>query len=136
MAPYMTPTRAMQSLSRDDAWSRLRSRSVGRLAVGAGGLPDIMPLNFIADDHGILLRTSDGAVVAALRLNEHVAFEVDDVSGPEVWSVVVRGPARILTAGDELDLARQAPMWTWPIRDADVFVRIDPLQVTGRTFER
>ena len=75
-------------------------------------------------------------MVAALYVNHFVAFEVDDLSGPTVWSVVVRGTARVLEDADEIDEARRAPLWAWPSRTTDTFVRLEPTQVSGRTFAR
>lgn len=126
----------MRKLSRDDAWSRLRSRSVGRLAIGPGGRPDIIPVNFLADDTGILVSTKGGALLAAVLANSDVAFEVDDFEGQHVWSVVIRGTARVLSDEEEIEVARQAPMWTWPERNVDTYIRIEPSEVNGRAFDR
>jgi nitroimidazol reductase NimA-like FMN-containing flavoprotein (pyridoxamine 5'-phosphate oxidase superfamily) len=128
--------RSMRALSTDDAWSRLRSKSVGRLSIAPGGLPDVVPLNFLMMDGQILLRTRGGYVVAALAVNKHVAFEVDELAGTDIWSVVVRGTAKVIADPAEIDRAQRAPMWTWPDRETDTFIRITPAQVTGRRFVR
>lgn len=128
--------RTLRRLTRDEAWSRLRSRSVGRLAIGPGGSPDIIPLNFLADESSILIRTKGGALLAAVLSNSDVAFEVDDLDGSYVWSVVIRGTARVLKDEDEIEAARNAPIWTWPHRNTDTFIRISPRQINGRAFDR
>jgi nitroimidazol reductase NimA-like FMN-containing flavoprotein (pyridoxamine 5'-phosphate oxidase superfamily) len=123
-------------LTRDEAWRLLRGKSVGRLVVVAGGHPDVLPLNFLADEQSILVRTGSAALVDALAANENVAFEVDSLDGTVVWSVVVRGRARVIRDEGELELVRRAPLWTWPKRETEYFVRIEPSQVNGRTFDR
>lgn len=136
MTYAMTEPRTIRRLSRDEAWGRLRSRSVGRLAIGPGGRPDIIPVNFLADDSSILVSTKGGALLAAVLANSDVAFEVDDLESEHVWSVVIRGTARVLSDEAEIEAARRAPMWTWPARTIDTFIRIEPRQVNGRAFDR
>ncbi len=68
---------------------------MGRLAVVAGGRPDIFPVNYsVADDGSVLVRTDPGT-----KLSEGsqwwVAFEVDETEEADRsgWSVVVKGLA-------------------------------------------
>lgn len=126
----------LHTMSPIDAWSKLRSQSVGRLALDDGGRPDIFPVNFLADDRRILIRTAAGRKLGLLEGNRHVAFEVDQVALNLVWSVVVRGTAEEITDPDEYDAVRGSALWTWPARETDRFIRIHPESVVGRSFRR
>ena len=132
----MTASPHSTSLDRADAWAHLRSKSVGRLAVSVAGHPDIFPVNFLATDNGILIRTESGSKVDDIAANENVAFEVDDSGPGTAWSVVVKGIASRVDDVDELASARQAPLWAWAPGAKDLFLRIDPIEVTGRVFAR
>lgn len=119
----------------DDAWSRLRSRSFGRLAVCHDGQPDVFPVNFLATDSGIVIRTREGTKLERIAANDRVAFEADDVTPDRVWSVVVKGIASRMD-DSAVDAARRAPLWTWAPEPTDVFIRVRPNEITGRQFTR
>lgn len=102
----------------------------------AGGQPDIVPVNFLADGDTIIIRTTDGHKLSLLEQNPLVAFEVDQVALGLAWSVVLHGSARVLTEPADLEAVRKAAFWTWPERKTDRFIRIDPHQVAGRQFAR
>ncbi len=119
-----------------EAWAKMQSMSIGRLAVSSGGQPEIFPVNYLASEHSILIRTSVGTKVAIMAANELVAFEVDDVGPSEAWSVVVKGIARRLVDEAPIEEARNSPLWTWAPMPTDVFVSILPTEVTGRYFHR
>ncbi|QWT23217.1 pyridoxamine 5'-phosphate oxidase family protein [Subtercola sp. PAMC28395] len=117
-----------------DAWGRLRSRGVGRLAVSDNGNPDIFPINYLASADQILIRTAPGTKLTKLMLNESVALETDHYDAETAWSVVVKGTARHLTDEDSIRAARDSPLWSWMPRSTDAFVVITPTEVTGRAF--
>jgi nitroimidazol reductase NimA-like FMN-containing flavoprotein (pyridoxamine 5'-phosphate oxidase superfamily) len=121
---------------RAEAWSHMRGQSVGRLAVSVGGQPNIFPVNFLALDHSILIRTGPGSKLESISANALVAFEVDEIKANKAWSVVITGSAHRLTDDLEIVAARQSPLWTWMPRQADVFITILPTTVTGRSFLR
>lgn len=122
-------------LDANDAWSRLRSASYGRLAVSVDGQPDIFPLNFLADGSTLLLRTEEGTKLHRIDANPLVAFEVDDTTPDHAWSVVVKGSASRMDEA-AVTAARRAPLWTWAPEAKDVFIRIRPSEITGRMFTR
>ena len=123
-------------LDSSEAWARLRGRSYGRLAVSGSGQPDIFPINFLADETRILIRTEEGTKVERIDANPLVALEVDDASGESAWSVVVKGSAHRVTDPAELDSARRAPLWAWAPEPKDVFLLVRPTEITGRMFGR
>ena len=75
------------------------------LAVVIGGQPHILPLNYAADQDGVIVfRTADltAATEAALA---NVAFEIDeiDLARRQGWSVVVHGFGREITDAVDSD---------------------------------
>lgn len=119
----------------DEAWAHLRSRSFGRLAVSLDGQPDVFPVNFLAEESGILIRTQEGTKLERIDANPLVAFEADDVTADRAWSVVVKGVAARLDDA-AVAAARRTPLWTWAPEPKDVFIRIRPTEISGRLFNR
>jgi nitroimidazol reductase NimA-like FMN-containing flavoprotein (pyridoxamine 5'-phosphate oxidase superfamily) len=72
----------------------------------------------------------------ALTVHDRVAFEADDNTADNAWSVVVKGRARQLEAQAEIDAADRVPLTPWIPTLKYRYVRIEPLTVTGRTFMR
>ena len=117
-------------------WALLRGAEVGRLAVVVAGEPDVFPVNFV-DDHGsIVFRTAEGTKLAASVLGQPVAFEVDgyDPAGGTAWSVVVKGRGIEVADGHEVVELVDLPLFPWHAAPKPRFVRIEPVQVTGRRF--
>ena len=129
-------TTGLMSFDPTEAWEKLRSKSIGRLAVSAGGQPGIFPVNFLASEHSILIRTSEGTKTAIMGSNELVAFEADESSPSEAWSVVVKGIAKRIEEPDAIAEAADSPLWTWAPKATSVYFRILPTEITGRYFHR
>lgn len=104
--------------------------------MSVGGQPDIFPVNFLALENSILIRTDLGSKLESISENSLVAFEVDEIRAKKAWSVVIKGSAQRLTDELELDAARQSPLWTWMPRRADIFITLLPTTVSGRSFQR
>jgi len=110
---------------------------VGRIAFGTPSGPVVLPVNYAVVAGTIVLRTSEGSAIEG-HANEQVAFEVDhlDEALSLGWSVLVRGRARRVAHPAELHrLQQDAPIWSWPGGDRDVYVRIIPDRITGRRIE-
>jgi uncharacterized protein len=114
----------------------MRGETVGRLAVSIRDHPDIFPINDLVDRGGIVFRTAEGAKLAASVLGRGVAFEVDglDQAAGEAWSVIVKGHA--LEIGDMYQLldALALPLFPWHASPKHRFVRIEPVEISGRRF--
>ncbi len=124
------------TLDTDDAWRRMRGQTTGRLAVSVDHQPDVFPVNFLASERSILVRTAPGTKLDDLATNSLVAFETDEIGAHAAWSVVVKGTARRLDDAAAIEQARRSPLWTWMPREADVFLEIVPREITGRSFRR
>jgi uncharacterized protein len=123
------------SLSEDECWDLLLSSSFGRLALSIAGEPDIYPVNFVAVDRTLVFRTAEGTKLLELTVNNRVAFETDGVGRDEAWSVVARGPARVLERQAEIDAADQLPLRPLVPTLKYIYVEITPDAVSGRLFQ-
>lgn len=123
-------------LTEDDCWALLRDNELGRIAMHAADQVDIFPINYLADDRSILVRTAPGTKLLEIAVNSAVAFEIDGFSDTDAWSVVVKGTARRLETQSEIDAADALPLVPWiPTLKYD-YVRIVPTEVHGRQFAR
>ena len=114
----------------------LRRGRVGRLAVVVKDQPHVIPLNYAADENGIIVfRTAEFTTATQVSLSK-VAFEVDevDLEQQKEWSVVVHGHGRDIT--DAIDLEsqrlRQLPVLPWAPGERDQWFKITPEEITGR----
>ena len=64
-------------------------------------------------------------------MNDRVAFEADDHTVAEGWSVIVKGRAHVLSASAEIEEAEQAPLLPWTATLKPHYVVI-ALEITGR----
>lgn len=119
-----------------ECWALLRSADVGRLAVAAPEGPDIFPVNFLVDHGTVVFRTGKGTKLAYITACPRVAFEVDgyEPDAAEAWSVVIKGPAeQIQDFYQGLD-AVTLPLFPWHSGPKHQFVRVVPIEITGRRF--
>jgi nitroimidazol reductase NimA-like FMN-containing flavoprotein (pyridoxamine 5'-phosphate oxidase superfamily) len=125
----------VHELTRAESIELLQLHSfVGRIGFVVDGRPLILPVNYLADDEGIVFCTEPGTKLSAVGAGAPVVFEVDD-SRPLYhagWSVIVKGTAREVTDEDELDGLRRGPLHSWATRSKQHWVRISIDEVTGR----
>jgi nitroimidazol reductase NimA-like FMN-containing flavoprotein (pyridoxamine 5'-phosphate oxidase superfamily) len=125
-------------LSVKECWSLVRGASVGRLAFVVDGWPLVLPVNYLTDGDNVVLRSDPGTKLAAARRGVQATLQVDSLeplyrSG---WSVLVFGVARSLE--DAADVARldALDLRSWAASDRATWVRIRPVQITGRRLAR
>lgn len=122
-------------MSDDEAWRFLEHTSFGRLALSVGNQPDIFPINYLAHDGKLLMRTNPGTKLAELTINDSVAFEIDGLAEDEAWSVVLKGTARVLESQTEIDAVSELPLTPWLQTLKYTFVEIVPNSVRGFRFQ-
>lgn len=117
-------------------WDALRSAEIGRLAVSAAEYPDVFPVNYSVDQGTVVFRTAEGTKLAAMTACPQVAFEVDgyDADAGEAWSVVIKGRTEQITGLYEGLDALSVPLFPWHADPKHHFVRIVPVDITGRRF--
>jgi nitroimidazol reductase NimA-like FMN-containing flavoprotein (pyridoxamine 5'-phosphate oxidase superfamily) len=121
-------------LTRAECLSLLPTVPFGRLVFTEGALPAVIPVNFLLDPAGIVVRTADGSSVARIAEGSVVAVQADEVdrSRRTGWSVTVVGQIR--TSTDAVELARLAtlPLQPWVAGERNTFVIVGLGIVTGR----
>ncbi|MFH8769478.1 pyridoxamine 5'-phosphate oxidase family protein [Streptomyces sp. NPDC017958] len=124
-----------RELARHECLRLMAKVTVGRIVFTRRALPAVLPVNFGQDvDGAVLLCTSAASDLVRAIDGAVVAFEVDDVdlARHSGWSVVIVGPAAVVTDPVEHErLARTGPASWGPAPD-EVFIRIEPELVTGR----
>jgi len=124
-----------RAMDRQECLRLLARVPVGRVVYTRQALPAVLPVNFVLDtDSSVLLRSSAGSDLVRAVDGVVVAFEADefDAASRSGWSVVVTGPAAVVTDPAEHErLLRTGPQSWMPIQE-DVFIRIESAMVTGR----
>ncbi|MGO9876985.1 MAG: pyridoxamine 5'-phosphate oxidase family protein [Acidimicrobiia bacterium] len=118
------------SLDEADCYLRLRSRSLGRVAVNLADDLVILPVYYAVMDDDIVFRTAPGTKLDAASLNARVAFEVDGVAPG--WSVLVRGRAEEVRDRDAQVHARSLLGHDWPAGEREQIVRVRVERISGR----
>lgn len=128
----------LDALDTDECWRLIARSTVGRLAVSIANHPDIFPVNYVVDAGTIVVNTAPGTKLAAAVLGHGVAFEVDELDHDTHtgWSVVVKGEASEIEDLAGLMNAEELGIETWATSDKTRFVRITPVEVTGRRISR
>lgn len=106
---------------------------LGRIALSVGALPAIYPIRFALLGRDPVFRTHPRAGLVEATAGNVVCLQADDAE-PDAdggWSVMVTGPAEVLTEPEVLAEARDLPLPPWT-GAADAFVRIGAVMVSGR----
>ena len=120
--------RGIIQLSYHETVELLETCTVGRLAyVARGGVPDIVPVNYVWYDGGVLIRSGPGPKLQAAQRHEMVAFEVDqlDEENRTGRSAVVVGSASVVEPL-EIDVE------SWAAGPRRHLILITPTRVEGR----
>lgn len=117
-----------------ECWELLSSVKLGRLVTAVDGQPEVFPVNFAVQNRTILFRTAEGTKLVSAMINNNVLFEADDYNSTEGWSVIVKGSARSLRTDEEIVEAERAELLPWVGTPKNHYVRIKPLNITGRRF--
>lgn len=115
----------------------LASKDLGRIAFEIGGVPEIFPVNYVADGSSVVFRTAeDTKLHQAVKLR--VAFEVDDWDPAKglAWSVVIKGVAEEVTAGIDpfAQALRSRPVVPLAPGPRERWMAVYPSAITGRRF--
>lgn len=126
----------LEVLSREEALRLLRRVPVGRVGVVAGGLPVIVPVNFIVDGEGVVFRTGTGTKLVAAIGHSPVSFEADgiDRATHSGWSVLITGAASEIVRPDEREAVAALGLHSW-LAGRGRYVRIRADVVTGRRLQ-
>lgn len=87
-----------QTMTADECRRLLATADIGRVAVSAGALPFVLPVQYTVQDDHLLLRTPGHHEVGDGIDGQVVGFEADtiDLDHGVGWCVSVTGPVRVL----------------------------------------
>jgi nitroimidazol reductase NimA-like FMN-containing flavoprotein (pyridoxamine 5'-phosphate oxidase superfamily) len=121
-------------LSEQECLELLERVRFGRVGFVDGDRAVILPVNYVYDAPFVVFRSTSGSKLDAALRNANVTFQIDatDPTYHGGWSVLVHGPAEIVS--DALELARleQLPLRSWWEGAADRWLRIKVEHISGR----
>lgn len=125
-------------LSDAECFALLRGEAVGRVAYVVHGWPVVVPVNFAVIGRDVLFRTDPGGKLTALGSSGQVAFEVDGFDRCHLsgWSVLVHAMASEILSPERERMVAAQPLRSWDAGDKSHWIRLSPLQVTGRRLPR
>jgi nitroimidazol reductase NimA-like FMN-containing flavoprotein (pyridoxamine 5'-phosphate oxidase superfamily) len=125
----------LQILDGDTCLALLQSVPVGRVAwAGDDGTASVLPVNFVLDGTAVVFATAPGAKMDAIHAGRPLTFEADDLEPAlrTAWSVVVTGPAQVVTDPAEIERLKSLPLAPWIAAPKPFFARLTPEKITGR----
>ncbi|MFH8249092.1 pyridoxamine 5'-phosphate oxidase family protein [Microbacterium sp. B2969] len=127
----------VEHLSAADCWSFLQENELGRLAVVRDdGTPDIFPVNYVAHEGSLYIRTARDSKLLHIAHHPVAAFEIDGETEGRYWSVVVRGPAERVTSDAEIRASGVTELGSWSPTTKHFVVKVTAHTITGRRFVR
>ena len=129
----MSSDNPVEILAVDECWELLRGEEFARLAYRLVDEVHVVPLNYVVEGGGLLMRTASGNKLLSAALHSDVALEIDWHDDDAAWSVVARGRLRLLEE-DEHHRLDGLPQQPWvPTLKYDV-IELGPTVITGRRF--
>ncbi|MBD3941227.1 pyridoxamine 5'-phosphate oxidase family protein [Microbacterium sp. NEAU-LLC] len=130
-------TPGVERLASSECWEYLQRAEFGRLAViHADGAPDIFPVNHLAHEGALYIRTARDAKLVHIAAHPLVAYEVDGMTDDQVWSVVARGRAERVMRDDEIRDSGVRGLASWSPTAKFFAMKVTVNAVTGRRFPR
>ena len=123
----------ISELDTDECMSLLHQHNFGRVGFVSDDVPVILPVNYVLDGNTVVFRTDPGLKLAEIPMR-HVAFEIDNATDSDVWSVLVHGFAREITdaIGTRYELLRELPIPVQAPGDKEYWVAVEIQRVSGR----
>ncbi|GAA5201173.1 pyridoxamine 5'-phosphate oxidase family protein [Microbacterium jejuense] len=125
----------IERLPASTSWEYVQTTTLGRLAViNADGSPDIFPVNHLAHEGSLFIRTARDPKLLHIAHHPAVAFEVDGEADGCYWSVVIRGRAERVIRDDEIRASGLNRLVSWSPTVKLFAVKITISAITGRRF--
>ena len=131
-------TTRLETLSAEECRELLERGVVGRVAITAQGIPEVLPVNYTLIDGNIVFRAGRGTVLHGSTSDAPIAFEVDqsDPATLSGWSVLVVGFSKEVTDRREVDRALAILPDGWVPHEHEHVIRLQPIRVSGRRILR
>ena len=125
-------------LDQDECMQLLAREPVGRLALSAGALPVVLPVNFTLVDRTIVFASAAGLKLDAAQRGVVACMEVDgyDRWSHGGWSVLATGRLQEITDPEQLARARRLPLSPWALPNPDHYVQLPIELLSGRRINR
>jgi nitroimidazol reductase NimA-like FMN-containing flavoprotein (pyridoxamine 5'-phosphate oxidase superfamily) len=128
----------LRAISAAECFDLLERAGVGRVGFTTADGVMILPVNFAVSGKAIIIRTAPDTLLA-LHADTRLSFEADHVDEAlgEGWSVLVLGHAHSVTDEREVQHLEDATrLQPWAPGARDVYVRIAPTRISGRSIQR
>jgi nitroimidazol reductase NimA-like FMN-containing flavoprotein (pyridoxamine 5'-phosphate oxidase superfamily) len=132
-------TRPFRTLNEHQCRDLLQSHTIGRLAWQAADGLQVLPVTYVCDGADMVFRTSPSGVLSELVRPTDIALQVDELDEQlrSGWSVLVQGRAEAVAEPTELvHLWAVDGMVPWAPGVRNVFIRVVPHRITGRSLSR
>ncbi len=133
--PARPSVHPLRTLSAEECFDRLEPGGIGRVGFASAEGVVMLPVNYAISGKSVIFRTAPDTLLA-LYADAHLSFEVDyfDDERHEGWSVLVQGHAQQVTSEPEVSyLEETTGLQPWAAGPRDVYVRIAPIRITGRS---
>lgn len=121
-------------LTSDESFALLDSVPVGRIAFVADGAIQVFPVTFSVSATRIVFQSAIGSKLDAAEMARAVAFQADawDEATRTGWSVLVRGPARIVADPERLAVLDDLGLEPWLGGEDMQWIEIPVADISGR----
>ncbi|MEU8272169.1 pyridoxamine 5'-phosphate oxidase family protein [Sphaerisporangium sp. NPDC049002] len=130
----------LEELDADECLRLISPGGVGRVGFNTPAGPAVLPVNYTMHGKAVLFRTAFGGPMdedlstGVKGVEFKIAFEVDriDTETREGWSVLIQGAAHRISSEEELAALSDSAVEPWAGGERRLYIRVDPVQLTGR----
>jgi len=131
--------RVFEELDEEQCLALIAPGGIGRIAYASRFGPAVLPVNYTLQDGSIVFRTArrspldEDLRTGITGADYRVAFEIDhiDPAGRQGWSVLIQGPAHLVTDPRE-EAVLGSIVESWAPGDRELLIRISLTRITGR----
>ncbi|MFC4590982.1 pyridoxamine 5'-phosphate oxidase family protein [Sphaerisporangium corydalis] len=134
----------LEELDAEECLRLISPGGVGRVAFTGSAGPVVIPVNYTMLGSSVLFRTAFGGPMdedlstGVRGVEFKIAFEVDhiDAAARKGWSVLIQGAAHRVSSEEELATVSSAAVEPWAGGERRLYIRVDPVRLTGRRIRR
>ncbi|MGJ3508516.1 pyridoxamine 5'-phosphate oxidase family protein [Enemella sp. A6] len=123
----------------EQCWEMLERHELARLGYLLDDRVHVMPINYGTHEGELVFATAPDSKLAGVLTGHDVVIEIDEIDGEIGRSVIVRGRGSVVAAEDEIELTQvRVRPWldtTGDLPPRDIFIRVDPTEITGRAYQ-